>query len=156
MQFEHVVVVNDPREALVAPLSRAQVWAGLMWRVEDPCVFQPSLVGCEIITRSNTRVERALDFGSFRMRDTVHLLDQQALRFESEADGARAAAQLTISIEIPIEGALVLRFAYATTFDESAGAADAEYAGYIKSAYRAADIDTVRLIREHAMRGNAH
>lgn len=156
MQFEHVVVVNDPRESLLAPLTREQVWAGLMWRVEDPCAFQPSLVACEIITRSTTRVERALDFGSFRMRDTVHLADGLAVRFESEADGARPAAQLTISIESPAEGSLVLRFAYATSFDEGAGGADAEYAGYIKSAYRAADIDTVRLIREFAVRGATH
>ena len=156
MQFEHVVVVNDPREALAASLSREQVWAGLMWRVEDPCAFQPSLVGCEIISRSQTLVERALDFGNFRMRDTVHLLDQQAVRFESAADGARPAAQLTVSIETPAEGMLVLRFAYRTSLDESADGADAEYTGYIKSAYHAADIDTVRLIREFALRSPLH
>lgn len=155
MQFEHVVVINDPLEALADTLTREQVWAGLMWRVEDPCAFQPALVGCEILSRSRTQVERVLDFGSFRMRDTVRIEPDRVVSFESAAEGERPGAQLAVSIEEPGEGLLVLRFAYRTTLNEQSGG-DAEFAGYVKAAYRAADIDTVRLIREFAARGRGH
>lgn len=155
MQFEHVVVINDPLEALADTLTREQVWAGLMWRVEDPCAFQPALVGCEILSRSGTQVERVLDFGSFRMRDTVRIEPDRVVRFESAAEGERPGAQLAVSIEEPGEGLLVLRFAYRTTLNEQSGG-DAEFAGYVKAAYRAADIDTVIRIRELAARCHRH
>jgi hypothetical protein len=156
MQFEHVVVVNDPREAFAEALSHEQVWAGLMWRVEDPCAFQPSLVGCEIISRSETLIERALDFGNFRMRDAVYLEIGKSVRFESAAEGDRPAARLTITIEVPGEGVLVLRFAYRTSLDDGKSAEEANFASYIKAAYQAADIDTVKLIREFAARSGTH
>lgn len=153
MQFEHVVVINDPNEALAVPLTREQVWAGLMWRVEDPCAFQPGLVGCEILSRSETQIERALDFGSFRMRDTVRLEPGRAVSFDTAAEGDRPGGHLAVTIEEPVEGLLVLRFVYRTTLNEQSGE-DAAFAGYVKAAYHAADIDTVRLIREFAARAS--
>nr|WP_276510039.1 AtaL-like protein [Niveibacterium umoris] len=143
-------------EPLADTLTREQVWAGLMWRVEDPCAFQPALVGCEILSRVGSQVERVLDFGNFRMRDTVHLDTERSVRFESEAEGARPAARLAVTIEEPGEGLMVLRFAYSTTLDDTSEGRDGEYAAYVKAAYHAADIDTVRLIRELAARSHRH
>lgn len=156
VQFEHVVVINDPLEPLADTLSREQVWAGLMWRVEDPCAFQPALVACEILSRGETQVERVLDFGNFRMRDTVYLDAARSVRFESAAEGSRPAARLAVSIEEPSEGLLVLRFAYHTTLNDAMEGGEGEFAAYIKAAYHAADIDTVRLIRELAAGGRRH
>ncbi|WP_341676955.1 SRPBCC family protein [Niveibacterium sp. SC-1] len=150
MQFEHVVVVNDPKDPLNVPLDREQVWAGLMRRVEDPLPFQIGLEACEILEREPGRVERLLDFGGFRMRDTVRYRQSEWLSFETAATEDRAGGLLTISIEEPDLGYLVLRFRYDTTLDDRAGGEGAELAGFVRSAYHQADIDTVRRIREYA------
>jgi len=150
MQFEHVVVVNDPKDPLNVPLGREQVWAGLMRRVENPLPFQIGLESCEILERSPGRVERLLDFGSFQMRDTVRYEDSEWVSFESAPSEDRAGGLLTIRIEEPDLGYLVLRFRYDTTLDDRAGGEAAEVAGFVRSAYHQADIDTVRRIREYA------
>jgi hypothetical protein len=61
---------------------------------------------------------------------------------------------LTMAIEQPDDLQLFLRFTYSTTLpvaDDATASADARQTQEIvKSAYREADIDTVRLIRQYA------
>lgn len=156
MYYEHIVMINDPLEPVAVRLSREQVWAGLMARVENPLPFQIALQGCVIVRREAERWERELDFGSFRMRDTAHFRVGEWVCFESLAQGERPGGSLTITIEEPAAGALALRFVYRTTLDDQPGSSAAEFASYIKSAYREADIETVRVIRLLAENGTPH
>ena len=40
MKFDHLIQINDPQNPLIPPLSRHQVWLGLLHRVEDPLPFR--------------------------------------------------------------------------------------------------------------------
>jgi hypothetical protein len=53
-------------------------------------------------------------------------------------------------IEMPAEGALLLRFIYETTMPAVDDTGNDRYAEIVKSAYHEADLDTVRKIRELA------
>ena len=71
MHFEHLIEINNPLDPLIEPLSREQVWAGLMYRVDEPGAFLPGLDRCVILSRDKQRVERELHFGRAMIRDTV-------------------------------------------------------------------------------------
>lgn len=152
MNFEHLVMVNDPANPLIAALTREEVWFGLLCRVEDSRPFLPGLEACRVLERSDTEFLRELDFGSVVIRDRVTLQPMEWVRFESERTAEHPGGALTIGIEEPAPGTMVLRFSYATTLADRA-ADDARYAEFIKSAYHQSDIDTLRVIRMIAESG---
>lgn len=154
MQFEHLIAVNDPGNPLLLPLTRQQVWAGLLQRVENPLPFLPGLEACAILERHADHLVRELDFGAARIRDRVTRAEAHWVRFDIEANEQHAGGCLTITIEEPEPGHLFLRFAYATGFAASSGSEDAAYVDYIKAAYHQSDIDCVRLIRTLAAGDN--
>lgn len=147
MKFEHVVIVNDPDNPMIADMSREELWFGLLCRVEDPAPFLPGLDGCSIIERHDHGVLRELEFGSLRIRDRVTLAPMNAVTFEAEQTEQHAGGSLTIRIEEPVQGQLVLRFVYRTTQPETEDGSTM-YADLVKSAYQQSDIDTVRVIRD--------
>lgn len=147
MQFEHLVEVNDLAKASMRPLSREELWFGLLCRAEDARAFLPGLEACRILARSEGRLERELVFGQARVRDTVTFATAEWIRFESQPSAEHAGGRLTISIDEPQPGALFLRFRYETTLAETAGSEDARYADIVRSAYHQSDLDTVRVIR---------
>lgn len=151
MRFEHLVQVNDPLHPLIEPLTRVQVWKGLLLRAEQPCVFMAHLEGARIVLRSEFSLARELDFGSFKVRDRVRLEPMQRMVIETEAAEDRGVGTLTISIEEPGNGLLQLRFAYQLErklYDDPAQ--EAMYDKFIKGAYLEADIDCVRIIRQRS------
>ena len=152
MNFEHLVVVNDPADPLLTDLTREELWFGLLCRAEDPRPFLPGLESCTILERSDTALVRVLQFGSAVIRDRVTLCAMESVCFESERTESHAGGSLTIFIEEPAEAELVLRFRYQTTLPEQGGD-DGGYAEYVKSAYHQSDIDTVRVIRMIAESG---
>ena len=147
MKFEHVVIVNDPENPMIVDMSRDELWFGLLCRVEDPAPFLPGLEGCSIIERYDHGVLRELEFGSLRIRDRVTLEPMDAVTFEAEQTEQHAGGSLTIRIEEPVQGQLVLRFIYRTTQAETEDGSTM-YADLVKSAYQQSDIDTVRVIRD--------
>ncbi|WP_374265232.1 SRPBCC family protein [Zoogloea sp.] len=154
MRFEHLVEINDPKNPLIDPLSREQLWTGLMFRVEEPGIFLPGLDRCEILSRSPERIERALHFGSTLIHDSVSFVPQEWVRFESAANAEHAGGKLTIRIEAPDALSLYLRFTYETTLPDGAEAgAGLQVSEFVKSAYRESDLDTVRIIRMIAANG---
>lgn len=155
MKFEHLVVVNDLANPLVTDLSRAQLWSGLLARVEDPCPFLPGLERCTVVKRDALRLERDLHFGKVVIRDRVILEPMSSVTFESDRTTEHAGGSLTISIEEPEAGVLVLRFEYSTTLPDETQDPEGAYAAFVQSAYFESDIDTVRVIRELAMREQA-
>jgi hypothetical protein len=147
VQFEHLVEVNDLANAELRPLSREELWFGLLCRAEDARPFLPGLEACNILARSEGRLERELVFGHASIRDTVTFSHARWIRFESEATASHAGGSLTISIDEPQPGALFLRFRYQTTLREAASSEEARYADIVRSAYHQSDIDTLKVIR---------
>jgi len=153
MQFEHLIQINDPANPLIVPLTRAQIWAGLKLRVEDPLPFLPGLERCTVVARGPQGIRRLLDFGSAMIEDQVTLEEMAWVRFEILLNAQHAGGSLTIRIEEPQPEALFLRFAYHTSLGENGPLEDRAYAEYVKSAYHQSDIDTVRIIRTLAASG---
>ncbi|NJD23785.1 MAG: DUF1857 family protein [Betaproteobacteria bacterium] len=147
MQFEHLIAINDPGNPLIVPLTREQLWEGLLQRVENPLPFLPGLEACRIVERSDDRLLRDLDFGPATIQDRVTLATAEWVRFDIVPSAEHAGGSLTISIEEPQPGFLFLRFAYTTTFAANPNSEERAYIEYIKSAYHQSDIDCVRIIR---------
>lgn len=153
MQFEHLIAINDPGNPLVMPLSRRQLWAGLLHRVDNPVPFLPGLESCTIVERTDEYLLRELDFGAAMIQDRVTMAEMRWVRFEILANAEHAGGTLTISIEEPDAGYLFLRFAYQTTLAANPNSEERAYVEYVKSAYHQSDIDCVRIIRTLAAAG---
>lgn len=156
MNFEHLVEVNDPGIPFLIHLSRSQIWAGLMHRVEDSRPFLPGLDECRILERSADGVVRMLRWGANVMNDRVTFEEQRWVRFDTPPGEMHGGGSLTIHIEEPVPGSLFLRFIYATTFATGHEAEDAAYAEFLRQAYEQADIDTVQVIRTLAESVQTH
>jgi len=153
MKFEHLIQINDPLNPLIDALTREQVWRGLVLRADSPKLFVPHLDECTITERESGSFRRSLRYGQLVIVDRVLLTPLQQVRFEVAEQGEIAASSLTMSIEIPGEHTLFVRFKYDDGHDAETDQANAMYDEFKKSAYLEADIDTIRLIRELAAAG---
>jgi hypothetical protein len=151
MQFSHLIQINDPFNPLIDPLSREQVWRGLVLRAENPLLFVLALDGFEIVERGDNTLARELRFGKLRLRDRVRFEPMKQVRYEIEAGGDSPAATLVITIEEPEPEQLFVRFDYETLQGDTAAPSDAFYGSFAKQAYVEADIDTVSAIRRLAL-----
>ncbi len=122
-----------------------------MLRAEQPQLFVIGLDSCEIQSRTDTVLERELHFGQATVRDRVTFTPNHQVRYDIHAADGEIGGSLTMTIEERADAELFLRFEYRTTLPETADSEDARQTqGIVKEAYRTADIDTVRLIREYA------
>lgn len=153
MNFEHLIAINDPGNPLVVPLTRRQLWLGLLQRVDNPLLFLPGLQAFTMLQRQYDSALRELDFCATRIRDRVTLSEGTAVHFDIEPGDTHAGGSLTIRIEEPQPDHLFLRFTYNTGFGNQAGSEDAAYVEYVKSAYHQSDLDCVRIIRTLAADG---
>ena len=150
MNFEHLVQVNDPLNPLAETLTREQLWQGLVLRAEQPQLFVLGLDSCTIVARTADTLERELHYGHATVRDRVTLTPNESVRYDILATDAQVGGSLTMTIEQPDALQLFLRFEYATTLPTPDTEDARQTSEIVKSAYREADIDTVRLIREYA------
>jgi len=153
MNFEHLIQINDPENPLIAPLNRAQIWEGLVHRIENPMPFLPGLESCTIIERQGNELLRELNFGPAVIQDRVTLAEAQWVRFDIQPSPTHPGGSLTITIEEPQPAFLFLRFAYRTTLASDPNSEERAYIEYVKSAYHQSDVDCVRLIRTLAAEG---
>ena len=151
MQFEHLIAINEPGNPLVVPLTREQIWAGLLQRVENPLPFLPGLESCVIVERTGEGLLRELDFGTATIRDRVTVAEPKWVRFDIVSTATHAGGTLTITIEEPQPDFLFLRFAYRTTLGSANDKEESAYLEYVKSAYHQSDLDCVRIIRTFAI-----
>jgi hypothetical protein len=152
MRFEHLLQINDPLMPLIDPLTRAQLWRGLVLRVAEPVQFLPGLRGCEIGDRSvygkMIEFDRTLDFGNFMVRDRVLLNTLESIEVTAPATEHFAASRLTIRIEEPSETVLFVRFLYELAEENHHDGLDAMTDEARRQAWELSDIDTIRRIRE--------
>lgn len=151
MKFEHLVQINDPRDPLITPLSRAELWRGLLLRAEQPEPFMHGLDNCAILERSNKHLQRELRFGTVIIRDRIELVPEESLVYAIAADSTQPGGQLAITIEEPAPEQLFVRFAYQTHHADDA--LSTEERAYLEEAYHAADLDAIGLIRRFAEEG---
>lgn len=150
MNFEHLVQINDPLNPLAEVLTREQLWEGLVLRAEQPQLFVLGLDSCTILARTTDTLERELQYGHATVRDRVTFTPRESVRYDILATEAHIGGSLTMTIEQPDDLQLFLRFEYATTLPTPDSEDTRQTSEIVKSAYREADIDTVRLIREYA------
>ena len=153
MKFVHLIEINATDNPLIDPLSRDQLWRGLVLRAERPTLFVLALDACEITGRFENGISRTLQFGKLIIHDEVQFVPQQQVRYHVPQQNEIPASDLTMTIEEPAAGALFVRFEY-DDHQHAADDAEAEfYNGFRRDAYKESDIDTVRKIRELAMEG---
>ncbi len=153
MIFHHLVEINDPLNPLIEPLTRRQLWHGLVMRAEAPKLFMPHLDDCVLLQRSTTGVQRELVFGTLTIRDDVTYFPEEKIIYQVPAQGEIPASSLRMAIEERQPEVFFVRFDYDDGNGEVENAADAFYNDFRRSAYTEADIDTIRVIRELAADG---
>jgi hypothetical protein len=153
MKFEHLIEINDPLNPLIDTITREQLWRGLVLRAESPKMFVPHLDECTIGERTSGSFSRRLRYGDLVVEDRVILTPLQEVRYEVPAQGEISESLLTMTIEAPTDGVLLVRFRYDDGTGEHLDPANAMYDDFKKSAYQEADIDTVRILRQLAEEG---
>ena len=153
MKFTHLVEINMPGNPLVMMITREQLWHGLVLRAEKPTLFVLGLDACEITARSTTALARTLRFGTLVVHDQVTFTPQQLVRYHVPQQASIPASDLTMTIEEPQPGALFVRFEYDDHNDMLETDEDSFYNDFRREAYKEADIDTIRVIRELAQQG---
>ena len=153
MKFNHIIEINDPLNPLIEPLTREQLWRGLVLRAEAPQLFMPHLDACTITLRSDNEVSRELAFGELIIRDRVTFHPPQKIAYLVPAQDDSAESPLTMTIEEPQADLFYVRFEYDDGTTQAAESVDAFYNEFRRSAYHEADIDTIRIIREFAEAG---
>lgn len=155
MRFEHIVQVNALDQPDLPWLTREQVWRGLALRAYDPAHFILGLEGCAIRAheRHDTHevLQRTLHFGSFEVQDTVTLHPLEQTRIEVQASEHWPRSSAIARIEEPEPGSLFIRFLY--ELDDTAPTEQGLPDPMLRAreqAYKAADMDTVKRIRELA------
>jgi hypothetical protein len=150
MKFNHLIQINDILNPLVDPLTRAQLWRGLVLRAEEPQLFMEHLDDCRIFDKTVDGVSRELRYGNLTVCDTVTFLPLLQVHYQVPAQGEIGASNMRMRIEEPEPDALFVRFEY--DIDQPADPTGEEefYNEFRRSAYQAADIDTIRVIRELA------
>jgi hypothetical protein len=152
MKFEHLVEINSPGNPLITPLTRHQLWRGLVMRAENPTLFVPHLDACEIVARTEVTLTRKLTYGKLVIEDRVSYLEQHQVRYHIAAQKDFSDSTLTMTIEEPQPDYLYVRFEYEdASLDEGA---DAMYNNFRRSAYKESDIDTVHVIRKLVAEGS--
>jgi hypothetical protein len=151
LNFEHLIQINDPSNPLVQPMTREQLWEGLVLRAEQPQLFVLGLDSCTILAREGNTLERELHYGHATVRDHVTLTLGESVRYDIAATDTYVGGSLTMTIEEPEEDQLFLRFDYRTTLPTADTEDDRQTSEIVKSAYRESDIDTVRLIRQYVL-----
>lgn len=154
MRFEHIVEINSPSphlEVVVPSFSREQLWRGLMLRVNDPQRFPMGPERCDSDEVEPGLFRRTLYFGQHVLHDEVLISPLQKLVFTPQAHGELAAIQLTLTVEEPAPGVMLLRFVYEPLTEPSAE--ELYFKDYRHNAWLAHDRDMVRTLRQWLLEG---
>lgn len=147
MRFEHLIQITDPDDALVPAMSRDELWRGLMRRVETPQRFDLGPDDCEVEPDDGQPSRRReLRFGPLRFRDTVCVQPGRLVQFQPEPHDDQPPIALSIAIEEPVAGTLLLRFVYSSAGQPAPG--EAGLWRLREQAWLEHDRDMVRTLRD--------
>ena len=144
LEFEHLVQINDPDDASIKPLSRSELWDGLLLRARNPGRFNSAL-SCRVEHETSEGFVRFVQTGDVEFREEVTLSPQ--LKIETVTAGGEHPlfAQSITSIEEPRAGYLFVRFKYRRDLEDTG---EGKMIGeHLKSAYFHTDIEAIALIR---------
>lgn len=144
LEFEHIVQVNDPLKSLSTPISRAQLWRGLVLRARCPQRFIEGMQ-CFSHPQEGDTFVREISAGEANFYEDVTLREESAIHTTTHSDKPQIFAQSETTIEEPESGALFVRFSYRREMPDAHSAVDV--AEHLKAAYRQLDTDAVGLIR---------
>lgn len=148
IEFSHTLAINTTNQPL---LTLTQIWNGLILRITEQTRFTPGLDSVDI-TETNrddtpTLYRRVLHFGDHQVHDSVFVVPQHSIEFVTEETPTTPSGRLLIQINDDLS----LTVNYTTQFPEPSNPEEEHLLGIIKSAYQAADLDMVRIIREQAL-----
>lgn len=146
MQFEHVVQVNDLKDSSIVDLSRKQLWDGLVLRATAPHHFVIGLGEYELEWQADKRLKRSLELPGLVVDDMVTFNEDRFVHYEIIPTATIAGGSLTMTIEEPEPESLFVRFSYCARYLEEIGD-ELPYDLFVQQAYIAADIDTIRILR---------
>lgn len=149
MRFEHIIEINSAQAAvrgMTAVFSRDQLWEGLLARLRTPQRFPNGPEHCDWHEGEPGLYQRTLRFGQHEFKDEVRLTRGERMVFTPQAHGDTAPVRLTITIEEPQTGQMVLRFVYEAMAEQTAE--EAYYNDYRHNAWLHNDRDMVRTLRE--------
>lgn len=153
MRLTHCLEITPPGSTILQPLTREQLWRGLVERAENPLSFVLGLDSCSVIERRPDGLLRELCFGDLRVHDRVTYDAPQSVRYDTEPTPDTPAASLIMSIEDMDNGDLCVRFQYDSGEAAPAGSIEAMYDEFRRNAYEQADVDTIARIRQLASEG---
>ena len=149
LKVQYQIPVNAHSAEQSEHLSSEQLWMGLLLRILEPMRFTIGLDNANINQTSEVDFERTLFFGEHEIRDRVVLEPKHRARFTTEATDKAPSGQLTYEIIEDGDHGLMLQCEYATEFPEPARTEEKNLLEMVKNAYRMADEDMVRIIREY-------
>jgi len=144
LEFEHIVQINDPEDNKIRPLTRAQLWDGLLLRARDPGKFNNALT-CRLADEDSEGFIRYIQAGDTEFREKVTLMHQEKIETVTSGSDQPIHAESITSIEEPAEGYLFVRFVYRRDMENTAEGS--MIGDHLKSAYFHMDIDAIALIR---------
>ena len=102
-----IVPVNPEGQA---PLTRSQVWAGLVWKARDARLFLPPnlCTRCDVVEESTTHIVREATIAGADLREIITFEPESKVTF-FQATGPREGAIINELFE-DTNGALQLRF----------------------------------------------
>jgi hypothetical protein len=154
VDFEHVVIVNDPERSPAPPDPDAALTAALRLLAVHPQVFDDDIDDAEVTLAPSGAIARRIVRGRLVLRDHV-TLSAGAHAFEQTIDEPAnlAGASRRITIESPAPGVAVLRFRYAN----KRGAVESELSeaerGVLRAAYLDKDREFVARLRDLSRHG---
>ena len=145
MRYEHLVQINEPARPDIRPLSRTELWRGLVLRAARPELFDSSVDGTSTLEESETSQLREVRRSGRSVTERVELTPESLVAITAVSGSDLDGSRLEIRIEEPAPGALFVRFTYALS--GAAVPTDEGERQALRQAYYFADLDTIRHIR---------
>lgn len=148
--FEETIALRTNKTLL-----RSQIWNALWQKVEQPELFTPNIIKhqSEIIKNdknNNKIIRRELDFGTHKIYDLISYEQESWINFEiipNDDLHASGALKILIISDNNNNNSYSLKFVYNLKGTHHSAKDDVNYIEYLKSAYRQADLDCIKVVR---------